>query len=51
MATLVYVEEPGDLAQQTLAFARSLGEPLEAYTAGAPVDVTGVERVHQADGD
>jgi electron transfer flavoprotein alpha subunit len=51
MATLVYVEEPGDLAQQTLAFARALGEPLEAYTAGAPVDVTGVEKVHHADSD
>ena len=51
MATLVYVEEPGDLTQQTLAFARTLGEPLEAYTAGEPVDVTGVERVHHADSD
>jgi electron transfer flavoprotein alpha subunit len=51
VATLVYVEEPGDLTQQTLAFARALGEPLVAYTAGEPVDVAGVERVHHADGD
>ena len=51
MATLVYVEEPGDLTQQTLAFARALGEPLEAYTAGEPVDVAGVEKVHHAEGD
>ena len=51
MATLVYVEEPGDLTQQTLAFARGLGEPLQAYTAGDPVDVRGVEKVHHAEGD
>jgi electron transfer flavoprotein alpha subunit len=51
MATLVYVEEPGDLTQQTLAFARGLGEPLHAFTAGTPIDVVGVERVHNAEGD
>jgi len=51
VATLVYVEEPGDLTQQTLAFARGLGEPLQAYTAGDPVDVRGVEKVHHAEGD
>src|SRR5262245_25602795 len=51
MATLVYVEEPGELTQQTLAFARSLGGPLQAYTAGAEIDVTGVEKVHHAGGD
>jgi electron transfer flavoprotein alpha subunit len=49
--TLVYIEEPGDLAQQALAFARGLGEPLHAFTAGEPVDVAGVERVHHAEGD
>jgi electron transfer flavoprotein alpha subunit len=51
MATLVYVEEPGDLTQQTLAFARGLGDPLYAFTAGDTVAVSGVERVHHADGD
>jgi len=49
--TLVYVEEPGDLTQQTLAFARGLGEPLHAFTAGERVEVTGVEHVHHAEGD
>jgi electron transfer flavoprotein alpha subunit len=49
--TLVYVEESGDLTQQTLAFARGLGEPLHAFTAGEPVEVTGVERVHHAQGE
>ena len=51
MATLVYVEEPGELTQQTLAFARGLGDPLHAVTAGVRVDVTGVEKVHHAEGD
>lgn len=51
MTALVYVEEPGELTQQALAFARSLGEPLEAVCAGGPVPVTGVETVHVAGGD
>jgi electron transfer flavoprotein alpha subunit len=51
MATLVYVEEPGDLTQQALAFARGLGEPLHAFTTGDPLAVTGVEKVHHAEGD
>ena len=51
MATLVYVEEPGDLTQQTLALARSLGGPLYAFTAGDTVAVSGVEMVHHADAD
>jgi electron transfer flavoprotein alpha subunit len=51
VATLVYVEEPGDLTQQTLAFARGLGEPLYAFATGEPVEVTGVEKVHHAEGD
>jgi electron transfer flavoprotein alpha subunit len=51
VATLVYVEEAGDLTQQTLAFARGLGEPLYAFATGEPVEVTGVEKVHHAEGD
>ena len=51
MATLVYVEEVGDLTQQTLAFARGLGQPLYAFATGEPVEVTGVEKVHHAEGD
>jgi electron transfer flavoprotein alpha subunit len=51
MATLVYVEEPGELTQQALAFARGLGDPLHAFTTGEGVDVTGVEKVHHAEGD
>jgi electron transfer flavoprotein alpha subunit len=51
VATLVYVEEPGDLTQQTLAFARGLGEPLYAFATGEPVELTGVEKVHRAEGD
>ena len=51
MSVLVYVEEPGELTQQALAFARSLGEPLEAVCAGEPVQVAGVEVVHVAEGE
>ncbi len=35
MVLLVYVEESGDLTQQALAFARTLGEPLHASCAAA----------------
>jgi electron transfer flavoprotein alpha subunit len=51
MATLVYVEEPGELTQQTLAFARGLGEPLLAYTAGEAIEVRGVDKVHHSEGE
>jgi electron transfer flavoprotein alpha subunit len=51
VTVLVYVEEPGELTQQTLAFARSLGEPLEAVCAGEPVTVAGVEVVHVAESE
>lgn len=48
---IVYVEEPGELTQQTLAFARGLGEPLHAFTAGEEMPVSGVEVAHVAEGD
>jgi electron transfer flavoprotein alpha subunit len=48
---IVYVEEPGELTQQALAFARGLGEPLHAFAAGEAVPVGGVEALHVAEGD
>jgi electron transfer flavoprotein alpha subunit len=48
---LVYLEEPGDLTQQALAFARGLGEPLHAFAAGEGMPVHGVEVLHVAEGD
>jgi electron transfer flavoprotein alpha subunit len=51
MSVLVYVEEPGEVAQQALAFARSLGEPVHALSIGAAVPVSGVETLHVAEGD
>ena len=48
---LVYVEEPSELAQQALAFARGLGGPLHAFTAGVAVPVEGVETLYVAEGD
>jgi len=48
---VVYVEEPGDLTQQTLAFARALGEPMHAFAAGETVPISGVESLHVAEGD
>ncbi len=48
---LVYMEEPGELAQQALAFAGLLGEPLHAFCVGKPVPIAGVEIVHVAEGD
>ena len=48
---IVYVEERGELTQQTLAFARGLGEPLHAFVAGEPVPISGVEVLHVAEGD
>ena len=51
MTVLVSVDEPGDLTQQALAFARTLGEPLSAFTAGAAFPISGVETLHVADAD
>jgi electron transfer flavoprotein alpha subunit len=51
VTTLVYVEDDGDVAQQALTFARSLGAPVHAYCAGDPVSLTGVETIHAAQGE
>jgi electron transfer flavoprotein alpha subunit len=51
LSTLVYVEEAGDLTQQTLAFARGLGRPLYALAAGQAPPISGVERLHVAEGE
>ena len=48
---LVYVEEPGELTQQALAFARPLGEQLHALAAGQAQPISGVETLHVAEGD
>jgi len=48
---IVYVEESGELAQQAIAFARGLDDPLHAFTAGEALPVSGIEVVHVADGD
>jgi electron transfer flavoprotein alpha subunit len=48
---IVYIEEPGELTQQALAFARGLGEPLHAFAAGEAVPVGGVDVLHVAEGD
>ncbi len=48
---LVYVEEPGDLTQQALAFARRLGEPLHAIAVGEVMAIGGVETLHVAEED
>jgi electron transfer flavoprotein alpha subunit len=47
---LVYVDAPGELARQALAFARSLGEPVHAF-ATAGVELEGVETLYVAEGD
>jgi len=47
---LVYVEEPGELTQQALAFARGLGEPLHAFAVGEAAPAGGIEVVHVAEG-
>jgi len=51
VTVVVYVDEPGDLTQQTLAFARALGGPLHAFLAGEAVSVHGVEALHVAESD
>ena len=48
---VVYVEEPGDLTQQALAFACALGEPLHAFAVGETVQIGGVETLHVAEED
>jgi len=48
---VVYVEEPGDLTQQALAFARAFGEPLHAFAVGETVSIGSVETLHLAEGD
>ena len=48
---VLYVEEPGEVAQQAVAFARTFGEPIHAFAAGQEVAVAGVETVHVAEGD
>jgi electron transfer flavoprotein alpha subunit len=48
---LLYVEEPGDLTQQALAFARSLGEPVQALCTDEEVAVAGVDAIHLAEGE
>jgi electron transfer flavoprotein alpha subunit len=47
---LVYVESSDELARQALAFARSLGAPLQAV-ATEPVELGGVELVHVPEGE
>ena len=46
---LVYIEEPGELTQQALAFARRLGEPLQAFAASYAEGIGGVDVLHLAD--
>ena len=48
---IVYVEDPGELTQQALTFARKLGGPLHAFAAGAAVPLEGVETLHVAEGE
>jgi electron transfer flavoprotein alpha subunit len=48
---LVYIEEPGELTQQVLAFARGLGEPVQGFTAGESSKLAGVETLYRAEGD
>ncbi len=48
---LVYVEEPSELGQQALAFARELGGPVHAFTADVTAPVEGVETLYVAEGD
>ena len=51
VTVLVYIDEPGELAQQALAFARSLGEPVHGACVGEAVPISGVETLHVAQGD
>ena len=48
---VVFVEEPGDLTQQALAFARMLDEPLHAFCIVEAMPILGVDALHVAEGD
>ncbi len=48
---LLYVEEAGEITQQAVAFAGTLGEPIHALSAGDEVAVGGVEALHVAEGE
>ena len=48
---LLYVEEPGELTQQALAFARELAGPLHALEVGAATPIGGVDVLHVAEGE
>ena len=51
MTVLAFVEEPGELTEQALTFARGLGAPLHAVTIGEVFDVGGIEALHVAEGE
>jgi electron transfer flavoprotein alpha subunit len=51
MSVLVYVEEPGDLAEQALTFARGLDAQVHAFCTGEEPALSGVETVHVAEGE
>jgi electron transfer flavoprotein alpha subunit len=48
---LVYIDEPGELTQQALTFARALDEPLQAFCAGEALPISGVETLHVAEAE
>jgi electron transfer flavoprotein alpha subunit len=48
---VLYVDEPGEVAQQAVAFAQTLGEPIHAFAVGREVTLEGVDTVHLAEGD
>jgi electron transfer flavoprotein alpha subunit len=48
---LVYAEETGDLTDQTLTFARALGEPLHGFVVGEAPPIGGLDTLHVAEGD
>jgi electron transfer flavoprotein alpha subunit len=51
LMVVLYVEEPGEVAQRAVAFAGTLGEPIHAFAAGREVALEGVDTVHVAEGD
>ena len=48
---LVFVEAPGELTQQVLAFARAFGEPVHAMCVGEDPPIAAVETLHVAEWD
>jgi electron transfer flavoprotein alpha subunit len=48
---LLFVEAPGDLTQQALAFARAFDEPVHAMCVREQTSMAGVELLHVAEGD